>query len=401
MRIAFPTTQYVTEPSFAGGLANYIHRVAVSLREMGHNPVVVVTADTTERFEHAGIEVNRIALPRRNRVFRLLRIGSGFRDPWTSHSLAFALQRLHSEAPFDIVQYPSYRALGLHRLSHIPAVVRLSSFRPLWHQELEADPTAPMQRRARDFELQAMKNADAVYAPSRFLAEKVAEATGIRVEAIAPPFVMDVKEEDPTLAERYAAQGRYLLFVGYLSTIKGIPDLAAVLGKLLAELPGVRFLFAGADRGCGEHSCAEHLLSAAGDYADRIEILGPIPHPSLYPLIRKAAAVVLPSRVDNLPNACLEAMALGQIVVGPDGASFDELIENDVSGILFEPGSHSGLLEAIHRALSLPEDRRLIMARAAVARIDSLRPERAIPSLLDFYRRVIVDFPARRRGPVG
>jgi glycogen synthase len=397
MRIALPTTQYVTEHSFAGGLANYLHRLALSLTAEGHEPLILVAAENTEDLVCDGIPVRRVKVPQPNRLLRILRTGSPHREPWLSHVLNRELARLHRTQAFDLVQYPSYRALGLFRLRTVAAVVRLSSFRPLWYKGLEADPEAAPQQRSARFELTAMERADAVYAPSRFLADKVTEATGVQVGAIHPPFSMDVDAEDPALAQKAANAGEYLLFVGYLSTIKGIPDLAAVLEDLLDSFPSFRFLFAGSDRGCGSSNCADLLKSSAGQHSDRVDILGTVRHSRLYPLIRHARAVVLPSRVDNLPNTCLESMALGQVVVGPNGASFDELIEDGVSGILFKPGSSEDLTNALHKAIHLSERDRLRIGQEAKKKIDSLRPELTVPHLVDFYSQVIANSRTGRR----
>ena len=50
MRIALVTTEFITEPVFDGGLANYLHRLALSLKLFGHTPVIFVTADHHETF---------------------------------------------------------------------------------------------------------------------------------------------------------------------------------------------------------------------------------------------------------------------------------------------------------------------------------------------------------------
>jgi glycosyltransferase involved in cell wall biosynthesis len=49
--------------------------------------------------------------------------------------------------------------------------------------------------------------------------------------------------------------------------------------------------------------------------------------------------VVTPSRVDNCPNTCLEAQALGKIVIGTRQSSLEELVDHGVTGFLAEPGS--------------------------------------------------------------
>ena len=76
MRIAFVTTEYITEPLFAGGLANYTYRVARALRELGHDVEVFVPGKPEASFEHNGVAVHRLKL--RNPVYlrvlqRLLR----------------------------------------------------------------------------------------------------------------------------------------------------------------------------------------------------------------------------------------------------------------------------------------------------------------------------------------
>ena len=60
MRIAFATPEYVTEPDYDGGLANYLHRVALSLARMCHEPVIFVAADEKGSFIHHGVEVRRV-----------------------------------------------------------------------------------------------------------------------------------------------------------------------------------------------------------------------------------------------------------------------------------------------------------------------------------------------------
>jgi hypothetical protein len=50
LRIAFGTQEFVTEPSFDGGIANYVHRTAQTLSALGHD-VHVITLSTVDRAE--------------------------------------------------------------------------------------------------------------------------------------------------------------------------------------------------------------------------------------------------------------------------------------------------------------------------------------------------------------
>ena len=62
MRIAFVTFEYVSEPGFKsihghGGIATAINRIVRSLKDLGHEPLVIVTSYSDEIIEHEGIPV--------------------------------------------------------------------------------------------------------------------------------------------------------------------------------------------------------------------------------------------------------------------------------------------------------------------------------------------------------
>jgi glycosyltransferase involved in cell wall biosynthesis len=111
-----------------------------------------------------------------------------------------------------------------------------------------------------------------------------------------------------------------------------------------------------------------------------------------------ARAVVIPSLVENFPNVCLEAMAHRCVVVGTRGIAFDQLLIDGVSGLLCEPGSPAGLVEAVGKALRLTEAERQAMGEKAAERIRALRPEIVVEQLLDFYRTVMERAGAGKEG---
>jgi hypothetical protein len=61
MRIAFLTTEFITEAYFSGGLANYLHRVSRSLAAYGHDVHVVTYSDRNGLFvTPEGVSVHRV-----------------------------------------------------------------------------------------------------------------------------------------------------------------------------------------------------------------------------------------------------------------------------------------------------------------------------------------------------
>jgi glycosyltransferase involved in cell wall biosynthesis len=391
MRIAFVSPEYVTEQAFDGGLANHLHRVACGLVEMGHEPIIVVASDRDESLVDHGIRVERVATrsgPLDRWGWKFLRgfwpAVSNARQSW---KLCRRLERLHREEAIDVVQFASYTATGLFRTRAIPAVVRLSSIQALWDASYELERRGSLAAALNHkIETLALRRADALVSPSRILAEVAQKLTGREVEVIQSPYVRPNCVFDPTEYERVLEGKCYALFFGTVGLLKGVLTIAGTLERLLAAHPDLHFVFVGKQTEYRGRPMMEHVLERAGPHRDRILHLDRMRHESLYPVIQGAEVVVLPSRVDNLPNACLEAMALGKVVVGTRGASFDELIDDGETGYLCEIDDPESLLAAVEKALGLEDKSE--MGAGAARRIDRLDPAHVCEELLAVYRGV-------------
>jgi glycosyltransferase involved in cell wall biosynthesis len=87
-----------------------------------------------------------------------------------------------------------------------------------------------------------------------------------------------------------------------------------------------------------------------GERASQVRWLGYLPKPQVYALLRRAEAVVIPSRVDNLPNTLIESLFLNVPVIGSLGASIDEVVEPGINGDLVPIGQPAALAEALVKA---------------------------------------------------
>ena len=197
LRVAFATIEFVTEPTYYGGLANYLYRVGRSLVEFGHEPVIVVPSDRDEMFFHEGIEVHRVCIANGALFSSLNRVtGQRLRGTlswvWQSRQLNAALRRIHAVKPLSIIQYASCAATGLFRLRSLPSVVRISSFLPLWNDAYGYARTLDVRLVERLEEI-AYRRADALFAPSFINARAVEVATGRRVSVIETPFFLECR----------------------------------------------------------------------------------------------------------------------------------------------------------------------------------------------------------------
>lgn len=394
MRIAFLTTEYPTERFFSGGLASYLRRICQALLEYGHEVEVFCATDGDGRVDDAGVMVHRVkpasALPGLiARAPYLWRYWLLLDTLSTSLSLSNALWRRHQVAPFDAVQAASYRACGLMAAlrGRLPVVTRVSSDEALW-REGAGKPLHLSQKHLETLERLQLRKSAAVYAPSRFLADWIEKRQSVAVDVIEPPFQLHqapVASGDG--ARRAELPARYGLFYGAMGRLKGSDRIAAVLPDFLAAHPDAGFVFAGTVKEVDGRPFTALLRDAIHGFEDRVVVLPALRHDALFPIVARADFVVLPSRVDNLPNTCLESMALGKIVIASRNASFEQLIEDGVNGFLVSQDSDAELLERMALVMRLEPAQSALIEAKAKATMQRFSPDRAAGALVQYFKR--------------
>jgi glycosyltransferase involved in cell wall biosynthesis len=311
---------------------------------------------------------------------------------WRSWRLNRRLKALHRWQRIDVAQFSSYLDTAFFRPREIPSVVRLSSLQSLWDEAYERSSASTWRAMVTArLERMSLARADVLISPSCIIAERVERLTARSVQVVESPYVEFDGELHSRLFDEWLRGKRYALFFGTVGLLKGVRTLAEVMDPLLERYKELYFVFIGKQACYRGRPMFEYVAEQAGEHRGRVMHFDKMPHAMLYPFIEHAEAVVLPSRIDNFPNACLEAMALGKVVVGTRGASFEQLIEDAVSGFLCEIDDRKSLLAAIERALGL--DDKAGMGRRAKARMDALRPELAGRRLAEVYEEA-----RRRRG---
>lgn len=394
MRIAFLTGGFVTEYQGRGGIENYLNRVSSTLSKRGHAVELFTPSARNETIDHHGVRVHRVRMEDpewlTRRLPKPLRIPRSLWALRMARRLGSAFLRRHREASFDIVQVPNFYTPGLFLSlkSSVPMVTRISNYEPVWRKAEEGDRLTLDRRLFEWLELFTMRRSAGIYSPSKCLANIIREHVGLTVDVIPPPVFVDAEVMDEAAYARNLTNLRYLMFFGTIYRLKGLYVLAKALHTVMPRCPDMHFVFAGEARW-------EEVRKCLPPYPDRIHYVGALPHPQLYPVIRHSRGVVLPSLIDNLPNACLESMALGRPVIGTRGASFDELLEDGESGFLVQPGDHDGLADAILRLWALPDSQLDIMGEVGKSSLDRYKPEVACAQLEQFLARILSGTPVQ------
>jgi glycosyltransferase involved in cell wall biosynthesis len=398
MRIGFITPEFVSEPEYSGGLANYLGRVTVALAERGHSVHVFTRAHEDGRYDYQGVTVHRVrpVWDRRmicDHVDPLIprKLYNSYQDFKAAWCLWRAWRRVSKKTDFDVVQVANVSAMGLffRYERRVPVITRMSSYRPVW--DVQAGIPVTLGVRARwMLEKLAVQAARYVYAPSGYVARLVEAAYRIpKVHVIESPFIQEQVRLDTQAYDEFGKGRRYAIFFGRMTQMKGVHILAEALPRALEACPDMEMIIAGPDwRGPNGSSMKDHIRSRLNGYFPRVHILDSMRHDKLYPLIQNARFVVLPSLVDNLPNTCLESMGLGKVVVATTGSCFEDLISHKVSGFLVPPGDAKALSAQMIEAWTTDPATLDQMGRRAGQRVAELHPDRSVPKLLRFYQAV-------------
>ncbi|HVT45802.1 MAG TPA: glycosyltransferase family 4 protein [Thermoanaerobaculia bacterium] len=355
MRIAFVTRDSPTEND--GGLASFLNRLTRVLADLGHEVELFVRSEKTNELqvlELYGIRVERVPslqgwpidfatwLERRSPALRFVELAyelAGARD------LARRLEARHAERPFDAVHCSVWGATALfvRKLTGRPLVTLFCWPRDLL-SELEEHPPSLETRLLTRLERRAAARSDLVYAHSRYIADHLRQNHGIPAMLIRPPAFL----ERAAISRLEGIPPRYLIHYGGIGPPKGSDLLARALLLAWESEPELTMVWAGKEHR-GEPLIRQYR-ELWGERARRVIWLGEVRKTSMYELVSRAVATVIPTRCDNLPNTAIESLLFGVPVIGSDGASIDEVVEPGLNGELVAIGDVEALSDAMVKA---------------------------------------------------
>lgn len=413
MHIAVVTTELATEVHSSGGLASFTANLARIFRQEGHEVSIILVTTKEERLAFdEGILLENVYVEKAlwDKFDSTAQIMAAVleKDPDELRKLAVNLykservneviHRIDQKRKIDIIHVCNLCALSVRLDGRIPYVVRMSCIESIWDAADMPDTCTgcmgnvlSVKNRFQNYMLQ---NTRYIVSPSNLVAETVKEITGTEPVVIESPFMINKKKWDYSVFRSLCSDKKYIIHYGTLSYRKGTHIVAQIIEPLLEACPDISMVLAGnstdmMDAGGKRIKAHELVKHNAGRYADRVIYAGRPVREQLYPLIVGAELCLLPSRVENLSNAGIEAMALGKIVVGTEGASFEQLIRNRVSGFLCEKDNPDSFLQAVHEVLEMNSQGRSRMMVNAKERIKELAPDKIYSKYLAFYERVI------------
>ncbi|GAA0731508.1 glycosyltransferase family 4 protein [Sphingomonas japonica] len=151
---------------------------------------------------------------------------------------------------------------------------------------------------------------------------------------------------EPARVDRQALLflSRFIPAKGGIQTIEAFADLAS-------EFAGWRLIMAGDGP---ERGALEARVAALG-IGTRVSFTGYVSHGDKADLLMRSAIFVLPTaHPEGMPNAILEAMAAGHVIITTPVGGIPDIVSDDVNGVILPDPSRAAVAAAIRRYVADP-----------------------------------------------
>jgi glycosyltransferase involved in cell wall biosynthesis len=153
-----------------------------------------------------------------------------------------------------------------------------------------------------------------------------------------------------TVARRPGSGSKRILHIGKFEHKKSQDVLLAALRLLIDRGLDCRLTMVGATG-----PTLEQVRAAVADFGDRVSMFVDVPHEQIPGHMANCDLFVLPSRAEGFPLVLIEAGAAGLPVAATNIGGIDELITDNVNGLLVEPDNPRALAEAMAKLLENDE----------------------------------------------
>jgi glycosyltransferase involved in cell wall biosynthesis len=324
-----------------GGTERQLQALAGALTARGVHVEILTAQRRPEwplRETMAGVDVHRLPYPKIRWLGTVVLL---------SRAAAFLVTRGRRFQVFHVhtANLLAIVAVVIGRLSRRPVVLKTTGAWELEHGVLSGRARRGLRQRLM---LAVLRHADAWIALSIELGRAIAEAgvpaanvriipNGVDTAQFRPPGPADAKHD------------LRVVFVGRLVPQKALPVLLRAWTSLARRLPAVTLDIVGAGPLQPELEAAASQLGLGA----RVRFAGF--QADVRPFLEAATVFVLPSTVEGLSNALLEAMAVGLPAVATRVGGTEDVVIDGRTALLVPPHDPDALTEALTALLTAPE----------------------------------------------
>ena len=194
----------------------------------------------------------------------------------------------------------------------------------------------------------SLRRCHRIIVPSPFLKE-VFSRFGQAAEIVPNPVQLERFQRSPQRSIENQ-NGPCLVVCRNLEAIYGIDDVLKAFSLICRHFPKARLWVAGS----GPEAARLKKLAQELEIEKQVTFTGRLSPDGIARLLAQADVLLNASRVDNSPNAFLEAMAVGVPIVSTDAGGIPYLVEDGRTALLVPVGDHEALAAAAIRVLADP-----------------------------------------------
>jgi glycosyltransferase involved in cell wall biosynthesis len=351
----------VITPEFVGhggGIITYYRALAAGLRQTGFSVHVVSGSgfhlgDGARKTIESGIVAETIDAQRMTEWLpRFAHLGSApllqrlLSAAWAAHAQA------REAGPFDVIEVADFPLLALpHMIEPLaPTVIQCHGS---YGQISMNDPSPGNEMDgaiALSLETASLSGGATVQTYAAANAAYWSAQSGSHVSCLRPAWSGVSVASGEGLLDQFSVFGRIQRWKG--------PQVLCEALRLIGSTPPV--MWHGRDVAMSAKGASTNAWLGAqfpDIWGSRIKTAAPVPPEQVAAIQSRSRLNLVPSTWDVFNFTVVEAMHSGRPVICSDGAGASELIEDGVTGFVYEGSSPNALAAALERALALPEER--------------------------------------------
>lgn len=366
MKMFLERIAIVIPTMIVGGSQRVVAGLSAYLAEQGIE-VYIVSLDSASSFYpiHPRVKIifNQNSFSSHGKLFR------AFRFFWRVRWVGKNLREISPDIVLSFLKGANSPAIFATRLSRFPVVISERndpakedlSIHSLWLRRY------------------VWKHADCVTANSRDILKHIQSSVPTARCRFVPNSVSFPEE-----SKNFSTSKNWIVSVARLEHQKGLDTLIKAFSILHRAAPDWQLHLIGSGK---MHDELVNLSKRLG-VENAVFFHGTVEDPYIW--LRQADVFALPSRREGMPNAVLEAMAVGLPVVVSDASGGAlEIVEDKVSGRVVPVGNSEALASAMEGLVQNPSER-IRLGRSGQKKVSSLSPEKVYGQWMKLLNEVVV-----------
>ena len=381
--------EYPPDTDF-GGISTYQKSLADTLISLGHKVTVICGSEENSKdYYENNIHVIRLF------TSRIKENTKSFND--YRHLVKSTILKINEQEKIDIIETPEFSGEIVEFLKNrnIPVVVKLHTSYKIWSKFNNSQINRELNNQIIKVENLIMMYADKLICCSQILKDLLPiyhnKININNIEVVPNPANIDsfypIKNNH---------NSKTILYCGNFEKRKGIFNLAKAIPLIFNEIKDkeLKFQIIG---NYFEETKRKFLEKIPKKYHKHIEFLGYIENKELNKYYNNARIGVIPSLFDNLPYVAMEELLTELPIVASQNTGIKEMIENEKSGILYDPNDYVALANGVVKLYKNTELAKICGKNGRKEILNKYSPETIAKKTIRIYEQVIKNYNFNRK----